>query len=42
VHVYRDGRLVLKWNLDAQLPMSGRPTARLLKLIAELEQDGIL
>lgn len=42
VHVYRDGKLVLKWNLDAQLPMSGKPTARLLELIAELEQDGIL
>jgi hypothetical protein len=42
VHVYRDGRLVLKWNLDAQLPMSGRPTARLIELIAELEEEGLL
>jgi hypothetical protein len=40
--VYRDGRLVLKWNLDAQLPMSGRPTARLIGLIAELEEEGLL
>jgi hypothetical protein len=25
VHVYRDGKLVLKWNLDARLPMMGNP-----------------
>jgi hypothetical protein len=42
VHVYRDGKLVLKWNLDARLPMSGKPTARLLKIIAELEKEGLL
>jgi hypothetical protein len=42
VHVYRDGKLLLKWNLDAQLPMSGKPTARLRELIAELELEGIL
>ena len=42
VHVYRDGKLVLKWNLDAQLPMSGKPTARLRELIAELEQEELL
>jgi hypothetical protein len=40
--VYRDGRLVLKWNLDAELPMFGKPTARILELIAELEREGAL
>jgi hypothetical protein len=42
VHVYRDGKLALKWNLDAQLPMSGKATARLVALIAELEQEGLI
>jgi hypothetical protein len=42
VHVYRDGKLVLKWNLDAWLPMAGRPTARVLEIIAELEREGAL
>jgi hypothetical protein len=42
VHVYRDGKLVLKWNLDAKLPMSGKPTARILEVIAELEKEGVL
>ena len=42
VHVYRDGKLVLKWNLDAKLPMAGKPTARILALIAELEKEGVL
>ena len=42
VHVYRDGKLLLKWNLDAKLPMYGKSTARILKLIAELEKEGAL
>jgi len=42
VHVYRDGKLVVKWNLDDRVPMRGRPTRRVLQLITELEKDGIL
>lgn len=42
VHVYRDRKLVVKWNLDDRVPMKGRPTARVLELIAELETEGIL
>jgi hypothetical protein len=42
VHVYRDGKLVLKWNLDDQVPMSGRPTAKILGLIDELLNEGLL
>ena len=42
VHVYRDEKLVLKWNLDAQQPMTGKPNARLLRLIAQLEEEGSL
>ena len=42
VHVYRDGKLVVKWNLDDRVPMKGRPTRRVLQLIAQLETEGIL
>jgi len=42
VHVYRDGKLVLKWNLDAGAPMKGKATARLVGLILELEKEGSL
>jgi uncharacterized protein DUF4160 len=42
VHVYRDGKLVVKWNLDGRVPMKGRPTARVLQLIEELEAESVL
>jgi hypothetical protein len=42
VHVYRDGKLVLKWNLDASVPMKGRPTGKLIRLIRSLRKDGLL
>lgn len=42
VHVYRDGVLMLKWDLENQQPMKGKPTAKLLKLIEELEAEGLL
>lgn len=42
VHVYKDGKLVVKWDLDAHLPMKGRPTARILAIITELEREGVL
>ena len=40
VHVYRDGKLVLKWDLENELPMKGRPTRNILKLIGELRAEG--
>jgi hypothetical protein len=40
--VYKDARLVLKWNLEAWLPMKGRATAKLLLLIRELHDEGRL
>jgi hypothetical protein len=40
--VLRDGRLVLKWNLDRNRPMAGVPTAKLVALIRELESEGLL
>jgi hypothetical protein len=42
VHVYRGGKLVLKWDLDNRLPMKGKPTRRLLEVIKELEEEGVL
>ena len=42
VHVYRDGKLVLKWDLDAWLPMKGKSTAKLIKILAELAKEGAL
>jgi hypothetical protein len=42
VYVYRDGKLVVKWNLDDRVPMKGRPTARVLQLIDELEAESVL
>ena len=42
VHVYRDGKLVVKWDLDDQKPMKGAATRRIVDLIAELESEGLL
>lgn len=42
VHVYRDGRLELKWDLEHERAMAGRPTRRILRLIAELREEGKL
>jgi len=42
VHVYRDGKLGEKWNLEDRVTMKGRPTVQVLQLIAELEKEGTL
>lgn len=42
VHVYRDRRLVVKWDLENWAPMQGQASRRLLKLIEELESEGRL
>ncbi len=42
VHVYRDGKLVVKWDLENQMPMKGESTGGILKLIDELESEGLL
>ncbi len=38
----RDGRLVLRWNLERHVTMKGRASRRLLELIAELVEEGLL
>jgi hypothetical protein len=42
VHVYRDGRLVVKWDLDNGKPMKGAASRRLLRLIGVLDAEGLL
>jgi len=42
VHVYRDGHLVVKWDLERGMPMKGEATARLLRLLAQLVEEGAL
>jgi len=42
VHVYRDGKLIVKWDLDNQKPMKGAATRRILELISDLEAEGLL
>lgn len=42
VHVYRDGKLIVKWDLDNRKPMRGQATRRVRALIEELESEGLL
>jgi len=42
VHVYRDRRLIVKWDLENGVAMEGAPTRRILKRIRELQDEGLL
>lgn len=42
VHVYRNAKLVVKWDLENWLPMEGKANRKLLQLIEELNKDGKL
>jgi len=42
VHVYRDGVLVVKWDLDNKKPMKGRVSRKLLDVISQLDREGLL
>ena len=42
IHVYKDRRLVLKWDLDENKAMKGRSTRKLRRLISELVREGLL
>ena len=42
VHVYDDRRLVLKWDLERDLPMQGRAESKVIELIRELREEGRL
>jgi Domain of unknown function (DUF4160) len=40
VHVYREGKLVVKWDLDNDKPMKGVASAEVRRLIHVLRSEG--
>lgn len=42
VHVYRDDKLVVKWDLETWQPMKGEASARVQRLLRELVEEGKL
>lgn len=42
VHVYRDGKFIVKWDLENRKPMRGEAPRRVVELIGELEFEGRL
>jgi hypothetical protein len=40
--VYRDGKMVVKWDLDDHKAMKGRAPKRVLDLIEKLEPEALL
>jgi hypothetical protein len=42
VHVYRDGELIVKWDLDNERPMRGEASRHVVELIEELVSEGNL
>lgn len=42
VHIYRDGMLVVKWDLEHNIAMKGRVTRQVLRYINDLRSEGRL
>jgi hypothetical protein len=42
VHVYRDGKLVVKWDLENDVPMRGAAPRKVRRLIDKLREEGAL
>ncbi len=42
VHVYKDGKLVVKWDLIEQRTMQVFASRRVKKIIRELHEEGLL
>jgi hypothetical protein len=42
VHVYKDAKLVVKWDLENSIEMEGKVTRRIRELISELQDEGLL
>ncbi len=42
VHVYKDSKLIVKWDLENNAVMEGQISNRILKLIQELIDEGEL
>lgn len=42
VHVYRESRLVVKWDLENNKPMKGSASQKVVDLIRQLQAEGEL
>ena len=42
VHVYRNGKLIVKWDLDNKKAMKGNAPRKVVELIEELESERLL
>jgi hypothetical protein len=42
VHVYREGKLIVKWDLESDKPIQGQATRQIRKYIYELREEGAL
>jgi len=42
VHVYKDKRLIVKWDLDNWTPMIGKATKKIKDILEELLSEGLL
>ena len=40
VHVYKNGKLIVKWDIENKIAMKGSATRVILKYIEELIQEG--
>ncbi|MDP1587957.1 MAG: DUF4160 domain-containing protein [Prosthecobacter sp.] len=42
VHVYRNGKLEVKWDLEHWQAMKGKASKRILDLIRALQEEGLI
>ena len=42
VHVYRNGKFVVKWDMDNGKAMRGKISGRVLELLEEIQSEGLL
>ena len=42
VHVYKDGKLVVKWDLENWQAMKGKATRRIIEHIRDLLREGLI
>ena len=42
VHVYKDAKFIVKWDLENGKAMKGKATKRVIELIRQLQNEGFL
>jgi len=42
VHIYQDGEEIAKWNLENWVLMSGKVNKKIVKLLIQLVEEGLL